>query len=452
MASHDEEYGAQKGHRHTPLNDNVAYMLEQAKYKMELESFAWSRNDAWVDYQDTAHTRQAVVDSGRTSVDIDITRDEVEEETTSVDMDQRGVESEVFDTPVQHHVDREETPKQVPDIPLPPLPPSPLASPSLAARVPLPSPSTDTLASIPIEGLPIRHLLDGKGSAPRPIPTSPKRPLIKRDKSDLTLPTGLPGSGLSVSDLISIPSPGLNSPSRIVRRHKALPSIDTIPISRLSVDIGGTIANLDDDWEQLDIAEGIESLPNVAPGSSFFNRVLKRRPSTLHGSGLRRQTKHSDASERSPTKKTPMPWTGNTKKALEKIKAFPILRKTTSPPTSFRPAEPVSPERPEAVRRHTESGWFDKRPRLKKSVTESKLNRHETRSVSAKGTSEKSREEKERGMMGMSRSVSGIPRQGKIQPEFMTKSHSTTGMEVDPPKLELTSTPPIVWNLDARAN
>lgn len=430
MSNHDEEYG--KGDRggKTPLTDNVTYMLEQAKYKKELDSFAWSR-DEWPDYQEQLE-REAVIDSARTSVETD-RQESVDPKSDKASEETRGV----------------------PDIPLPPLPETPLASPIVAALVPLPSPcSFDDPPSPPVGSIPLRpHLLNGLGkagasSSPRPIPLSPSKSNIKNDKPrDMTLPTGLPASGLSVSDIMSIPSPGLNSPGRLVRRHKALPSIDTIPASRLSVDLGGTITHLDDDWEQID-SEGIESTPNGYVGGSFLNRVLKRRPSTLHSSGLRRQAKHSDVSDSSPTKFSPTKknanpiWGGTTKKALEKIKAFPSLRKPSNPPSAYRSD---LPDPPGTERTHTESGWFDKRPRLKKSVTESKLG---SRSVSAKSMSEKSTE-RDKGVMTMSRSVSGITRDGRIQRLEMDKSSSSV-MEFDPPRLELKETGPIEWDLGSK--
>ena len=164
---------------------------------------------------------------------------------------------------------------------------------------------------------------------------------------ELRLPSGAPQSGLSVSDIVSIPSPGLGSPKQIIRRHPQIESVDNVPIARLSVEMHGAIAQLgEEDWEELDVDTGIQSASNVPP-SSFFSRVLKRRPSTLQSSSLARQVKSSSSSSSSSPTKLRGPSAargpsaterdnnfgskgfGSTKKALEKIKAFPKFRKAS---------------------------------------------------------------------------------------------------------------------------
>ena len=337
MSLHDVSYCEKR----SPLDDNDLYLLEQAKFRTELEHFAWSHEP-----------------DGNVVV---------------------GDELEAVDCKVipEVSVDPKETGSQAlkdadPDIA---LPESPLATIEEACQVPLPSPLSiihSLPPTPPMEPKAIPHIHPAepivKGSTPRPIPLLlHPDPTPKPQETKLTLPTGLPASGLSVSDLMAIPSPGLDSPGRIVRRHRALPSIDTTPMSRLSIDLDGTLANLgDDDWEQLD-TDGIGSMPNGQPGSSFFNR-LKQRPATLYTSGLRRQTRTSDALSRSgsPVKMNPMPLGkgATTIKAFEKIKAFPKLRKPSN--VAFDQSNPKWPGRVTAnPRRHTDSNsWFDKRPKL----------------------------------------------------------------------------------------
>ncbi|WVQ96142.1 hypothetical protein IAU59_003245 [Kwoniella sp. CBS 9459] len=263
-------------------------------------------------------------------------------------------------------------------------------------------------------------------TGPVPIPLRPKP--VRQLSHELDLPLGPPSSGLSVSEVISVRSQHPGSPTRIVRRHRQLPSVDTIPIAQLSVELHGTITHIDDEeWEEL-VPEGPDaSAPNgVGHGQhSFFGRglggVLRRRPSTLAGSGLRRQTRTSDTSSKgsqSPTKPRPALFTAksieNTKKALGKLKTFPKLKNLapewkgtslslsnttsplTSPPMTASASDPnvaargnddpdgtvsssslskSNGDRPSlGGRRHTESGWLDKRRKAKRSVSGSAAN------------------------------------------------------------------------------
>lgn len=226
--------------------------------------------------------------------------------------------------------------------------------------------------------------------SPTPIPVQDTSSL------ELRLPTGLPASGLSVSDFISVPSLGTEQ-MRIKRRNQHLASPDTIPASRLSVELNGTITQLgEDDWDALSMEGEIPSAPNGSDGNgngSFLNR-LRRRPSTIITSGLKRQIKTSDGDdetsrEPSPTKglTTPRLLARSTKRALGKFKVFPRLRtrrsdrsqsgdgvqETRSPvksppadhdrnfPRRFAKEISPSPDRPLPARRHTEAGLIEKR-------------------------------------------------------------------------------------------
>ena len=500
MTSHSDAYGKTAPESQSPMNDNVLFMLEQAKYKAELENFTWSwemekEKMECSDLQDGQESVADQVEEAQSTADsniVDIVADHVDERQRSsvVDPDHMAMEQ---DSGSDLSLLLPRTVADVDDVTL-----SSVSTPE-AADVPLPSPTTTDDSrppTPPVKDSPVRppKLIDGKDqpSVPRPIPLSPKKPSIK-PKRELELPIGLPSSGLSVSDLVSIPSASLGSPGRIVRRHKPMPSVETMPLSRLSIDFDGRITDLgDDDWEQLDSGEGLESLPNAPNGlgGSFLQRVLRRRPSTLHGSGLRRQAKRSDTSDSSsgdannisPTKKSPKPLfgkTGGTKKALEKIKAFPMLRRPSDlPPSSYRSprssdhinGDKLGEVRPGNPRRHTESGWFEKRRSKKQSSSDIagyNLNMPNDgslgmsgRSVSAKlldqhEKDKRKEKDKERGMMGMSRSVSGIVR-GERKAKGMASMSDDDGgtrsphVAVSAPRVELTKTPPIVWDLDTR--
>ncbi|BEI88365.1 uncharacterized protein CcaverHIS019_0110830 [Cutaneotrichosporon cavernicola] len=185
----------------------------------------------------------------------------------------------------------------------------------------------------------------------------PREPLA--DGQMPRLPSGPPLSGLSVSDVISIAPNHQGSPNLIIRRHRHLPSIDSYPHARLSVDINGTFGQLgDEDWEQLD-ADAIPELPNGANESgraSLFSRVLSRRPQATRSrrtstfrtpSSLRKptSTEASDtSSDRSPSKTRPPLFASrgieNTRRAFTKIKAFPAP--AGRPGDSLRPSVPNS--------------------------------------------------------------------------------------------------------------
>ncbi|KIR60119.1 AGC protein kinase, partial [Cryptococcus bacillisporus CA1873] len=127
------------------------------------------------------------------------------------------------------------------------------------------------------------------------------------------LPTDLPLSGLSVSDVISARSLSAEHASpRLVRHHLRRNSEISIPLARLSVELHGTITRLEDEeWEELATnKEGIPAAPNGGRGTPYFFRSftgLRHKPPTLVSSSLRRHYGpgsdiSSHGSSASPTK------------------------------------------------------------------------------------------------------------------------------------------------------
>ncbi|ORY34907.1 kinase-like domain-containing protein [Naematelia encephala] len=452
MSKHDEQDEHDHNAVPSPLNDNALYALAQARYRTELENFTWS-------WQDVGRDRN---NSPPSSADIEgFAVDMFEEEGTATEAtsiqgtideeDETSAEEETVESPKLIETSNETA--EVADEPtFTPVDQSVMDLKSLdinsAPSSPVPSVKTLPAISSP-QTTTSRVSLDPPVSPPlsdTAVPATAPVPIDKPftaspQRLALNLPTGLPSSGLSVSDVVSVPSPGFGSSTRFFRRHPRLPSVETVPIARLSVELNGTITRLEDEeWEELDL-EGVESVPNghnaAAPLNGFFARgfgqVLRRRPSTLGSSGLRRTVKTSDSSrDSSPTKLRPNPnlfGGGKTKKAIDKIKAFPKLRKLSESKAihaQTAPISPPSPSRPEAARRHTESGWFERRSRLRKktSVADS-LKIVKSVSMSLKGEKRSERQETTGGLI------------------------SSASLEAKKaPKVELTKTPPVDWALD----
>ena len=376
----------------TPLNDNLAYMKECAKFKKELESFAWSRDDEEVD-SDAAELE--VADSSLAGAIHEVQHQQEElamrsEKIIPVESPKLSLQTKDSHSALG-----------LEDVPPPNGEPSPLWT-SEPLQHPLPTirePIADTetteagdhetvstVAEEPLQvgpDLPPKNLETPSSDLPpvspvpslrRPEPSSPVKIGARSPQTSPTLhlgllPQHLPSAGLSVSDMVSIPSsPGMGSPARIVlRRHPMLPPEDNAQGARLSVEMNGNISQLgDEDWEQLDADEllDVPSAPNgPVHGShspSLFhlarNRVLRPKPNAIKTSNLRRQAKVSDSTAEStstrasPTKPHPtyreqFPGGGaafveGTRKAFEKLK-FPKLKK--SPPVRSDGGEPVFP-------------------------------------------------------------------------------------------------------------
>lgn len=300
--------------------------------------------------------------------------------------------------------------------------------------------------------------------AGRPIPANLQT--LQRPETQPRLPSGLPGSGLSVSDIVSIPSPGVDVP-RLIRRHAPMPSIESIPVPRLSIDVHGTITQLgEDDWEAVDIDGDIPSMPNgyaagLAP-SSFFTR-LRRRPSTIVASGLRRQTaaRGSDSSrDSSPTKGPTLsrPIFSTPKKALEKLIALPKIRsrhpsEESSSTSTDGPASPIAagsktqPSSPileirdrlssqrirpsPPARRNTASEWVERRFSTNKSKPKRLFDRTSTPSRSS-----------ERSLTQCSETAAS--------PQPDTWGSALEGKLAIPPRLELKESDPVVWDFEPK--
>ena len=449
-----------EGHIPTPLNDNQIYALQQAKYRAEFEAFTWSRDDAELSTTEEEEDIVTPILKRHDSVEetaIDENVEAVLPASTTlekvVEVESLLVQLEILESPLSVHLEHDEEPvpttslgidgddppntiQHIPTMLRSPSTPDSQKPPSLSLGLPAKTespPSSPLTDLMPVGVEPERK--EAVLSGPIPIPACPF-PLRDRPNA---LPQGLPASGLSVSDVFSVPSPGPTIPNRLIHRHPLLPIEDTIPTARLSVEMNGTIRSLDDEeWEELS-SEGIESLPNGHPRGAgpstliarSFSGMLRRRPSTIVGSGLRRQAKSSDSSrDSSPTKLRPAPSPAffatrslkTTKRAFERLKTFPRLKKGVegkiTPFITSLPEEVdgttgfTTPSRPANLRRHTESGtgWFDKRPRIRKQASASP------------------------------------PRTTK--PSASSSELSISGPEA--PRVELMETPPVVWELSEK--
>ncbi|ORX37851.1 hypothetical protein BD324DRAFT_650394 [Kockovaella imperatae] len=446
MKTHDERY-ADDDKIATPLNDNSLYALECARYRKELESFTWSREDEMLytseqhvdlapwppHHEGMAESEEEGSGSEALSSDASTTEHESEDEPRRwspadidlplpLDEDETLIPAEIGDDQAIEYAGHDgseemqeqeaSTPMSVVEVDAPGTArPGPEAEPVVEIDAdprmesPIPmdeghSPTPNTASAAPFATL--TRTITGSPKQ-KPIPIRPVKNQLRlglnasgsstllarrtsqdnfasvpspnsRPSRQLRLPSGLPHSGLSVSDIVSIPSPGLGSPTHIIRRHPQLPSVDDGPIARLSVDLHGTVTQLgDEDWEELQADSGTQSADNVPP-SSFLSRVLRRRPSTIQASTLSRQVRSSNSSaSSSPTKtrglsaarlghadgmtgSTPGSKFGTTKKALEKIKAFPKFRKVSDGTSSPAKAEIIqTPPKRHGVRQRLDS-------------------------------------------------------------------------------------------------
>jgi hypothetical protein len=274
-------------------------------------------------------------------------------------------------------------------------------------------PTTLPPDSLPESPTPLRRPPHHAPSSP--VAISPKVKVLVHDDDALArpsisprlgvrLPSGLPSSGLSTSDVVSVPSHD-RVPNLIVRRNPHL-AVSDHPPARLSVELHGTVTQLEEDeWEAVEIHNDIPSLPNgstASPGS-FLSR-LRRKPSVILTSNLRRGQRSISTGQKanrssdsgssrvpSPTKGLVTPVRqlfGKRNLTLGKFRAFPgskhkgsaasetSVQESTSMLNLVSPSLPASPtkakgdmemlglgklpERPPVGRRHTESGWFDK--------------------------------------------------------------------------------------------
>ncbi|KAK4685391.1 hypothetical protein P7C73_g4760, partial [Tremellales sp. Uapishka_1] len=196
-------------------------------------------------------------------------------------------------------------------IPSPMQPPSQVSLPS-ASSGPEPQWPTEAVAWMMNQGPP-SPVPPGAIWVPvvaeeRPNPATARPISAVRTSPDVRLPSGLPAGGLSVSDLVSLPSTGSPKSSRIIARRNRLNSTDSLPLTRLSVEMHGRITNIDEEgWEAVDFNEivgespnGILNSPSASTSTRLFPRglgqMIRRKPSTmLKTSGLRRQIRSSSS-------------------------------------------------------------------------------------------------------------------------------------------------------------
>jgi hypothetical protein len=547
----------------TPINDNTSYLLSQAEYRAELRDFTWT-NDEFYDL-DTQRTdlihgpepsAQSDLEASEPDTSEPMMLDDPEQVETAIEEDHAlpvpQVEAVLPEVEVRMTADSDPVGIQNGQIEKPepqlefdnvisrleelwhinhpghydttsndikPAAPSTFADfdrpPSLVTyphMSPYPTPIEPPASDLPPVLRPQRSptspvksvLVDVSKPAKEDATSNIVNRIKEKPPQHIDLPTGLPSSGLSVSDFVAVSrtdgpaSPGSISSggSRFLRRHRVLPSVDDAGIgSRLSVDLshdggGRRLVSLlgDEDWEELDHTSSDKSYPNgqtqSPPGySGFFGRVLKRRPSTHMTSGLRRQTRASDSSrssdtagQGSPTKTKPSagirlfgsknPAIGGSKKSLsEKIKAIPKLRK----PSEAKDPSPIldkgevedqsiSPrDRPPTARRHTETGlgWLEKKtPKAKHDGghTPSRTNngikssfKYGSMSVIPRTDGEAS----EGTTMRRSASENPALRNGKGARTVPSTPNPLANGK--PPRVELNETPPIVWDLDRTA-
>ena len=496
--------------RKTPLNDPLTYGMEHRRAREAFKDFEWSRDDV-VDWQHGAdregHRSSAVEGDDEYAYEGEVQDEEGYAETDGIDgltlnwsvseaADQLAGAIQDLDMPaipgpgasdIDYDSEGATRPTSTEFTPHDSLV-NPIDNDVVPASTVLPS--TDQLPNgdgdtqshpplpppIEISSPPLSPTRD---SVP---PTSPKTIKVPspRPKTKLRLPSGLPASGLSSSDIVSIPSPDPNSPTRLVRRnplglgHASRPSIDTVHTlamanPRLWVDLHGTISQLgDEDWEKLETGS-IPSIPNAAP-SAFFTRgfgTLRRRPSAINtaGGGIRRPHKNSSSSnsasgDSSPTKGNSrhrqlftVKSIENTKKAFKNLKAFPRMishsrpkhpadgqAKSTTPSRVTTPTSPPVPRIPakygpvSAPATATGTGsWFtNRRLGISRSFKPSRSN---TTSSSAS--------------TGSSTKTSAYPHPAlNAGPDREVKGQ---GQKEEVPRVELIHSPPVDWDLSSGA-
>lgn len=335
-------------------------------------------------------------------------------------------------------------------IPLVPAPPAPTSF--------IPPPISAQPGSI-LNPLPSQAMAN-----PHPLPTTVY--------DSLDLPTDLPMSGLSVSDVISVPSLSVShAPPRLVRRHSRRNSEIPIPLARLSVELHGTITRLEDEeWEELASNKGgIPTAPNGGRATPYFFRSftgLRHKPSTLVSSSLRRHYGpgsdiSSNGSSASPTKSNRRDikkWKlfggrksiENTKRALEGLKAFPPLKSVTrvwgkdragvaKPVLSLR-SLPSSVPRCSNVRVGNEGSLFDA-PGRQAQITRPDNERHQTELGWIDGHLKRTKPSS-----APASQLRGISSSYKSQSDEQREAVSVTEKQgISTPRLELEEPEPIVW-------
>ncbi|KAL7425009.1 hypothetical protein Q5752_000696 [Cryptotrichosporon argae] len=472
----------------SPLNDNGLYALAQAAARAELRNFEWS---LCVGYDSDDDLQLGGVDLRKEPSDLsdgtqlsepDAALEEIRTpESESADSTVPLVDiAQLVDTlgdrfrqaaVIDQAGSDDDKPSVTPKVPSPSV-----SIPATVTATPRPGVAElhDAIAAPPVSSAQA-----SPPARPRPIPlvsrkTEPIGHFIPQEPDrERRLPSAAPAGGLSVSDVIAVQSSDSLSPNVIIRRQQQLglvPSQHAVQ-ARLSVEHHGTVTSLEDEgWEELDVGDDMMHLPSApnggghgAPPSSFLTRglggvLMRRRPSALGLSGLRRQQRSSDSSrESSPTKLFSSRSIEHTRRALTtRLKAFPRRRVSASGDSaspsaaaSAPPSMPVSasasassigtpdcrstsPIRP-LLGRKTTADRPSRAPSAANIAALFSRSRHGSRTKAAGG---------ERAASTASpRPAPATPRTKKAASEA-----SLCGASDAPPRLELTQTPPLEWD------
>lgn len=367
MSGHD--YGKEPDDTKTALNSDEIYAKAQEQFREELKSFEW--NCLWDEYESEYGEEEG---EGEEAEEVEEVREEevaevaeaaeVREEENTADVHEDIHVDEAGDI----EMEQEETETLAEEL----KPPSVRSAPSIRAPS-VKSTKTASLRapSIKTPSIKAPSVVLGSPRSPRSsvAPSLPQSDIPPVSPSDLgittanvdnttpRLPSGPPQSGLSVSDVISVPLRDSDSPNLIIRRHRPPTTADRFQ-NRLSVEINGIIGQLgDEDWEQLDMEA--DEIPEAVNGanesgqSSFLRGFLGRRQggrlvsmrqrstSTRPSSALRKAvTSESDEASR----KKPQLSRGfeSTKRALTRM-AFPPSKRVGSNGSTYLWSNSPSP-------------------------------------------------------------------------------------------------------------
>lgn len=417
MSGHD--YGKDLADVQNALNNDEIYAKAQAQFHKELESFEWS---CLCEEGEGEEGVEGVEGSAEGSV-----------EEPAARSDETAAEVPVEATPPQTPTEElsEEVPLPTPEVHLdsPPVAkgtPSTRTNTTATASTTNPSSTPTSVQFTPKSKAPsispsiaLPPPTEPDSSSPTPTMSVPVLPAVEIESMDdffpdpqARIPSGLPSSGLSVSDIIAIPaSVGL---PLIIRRHRQLPSIDSYPYphARLSVDLNGTFGQLgDEEWEQLDsqqIPEAINGKPSL-----LRHIGLGRRPSRAVG----RSTLRKDENRLSIRLE-------NTKRAIKH--AFPPAKDRSSSGSTGASLSP-SPSAVSSLR------------------TEEPVSLKRNSFVSALSAKRSARSSDLQGLFVRPKARRARSEEKKEREDSVENTENVSVTHTPVPRVELVPTPPIVW-------